>query len=464
MAFTVSLNGNNYISDKRKDAFEKALEDDTKVKLGGNGQKPPVPEAQTTVVNTQPNPAISPTAPVQPQPAHDYSRLFESLELGLAQSYGHQSETLRVHEQYLHNQAEYATIFSQLMQQQGTLFSNGNTSPEQSEVTLTVLKSLARSIEQFHQHQTETLNVHNQFLNQQSSYAQEFVQLLRQQYNGSNGGNSGNGGNGNRKEYKPAVLTTAYEMPVLRVPEQIKPVRTQGGPAVPELAPIFQPAVKANQPSVVSIEPATTPKRDNAIDSGVLTQMLLSIVSDKTGYPVEMLELDMDMEADLGIDSIKRVEIMGSLQDQVPDMPDVDAEALAELRTLAQIIAYIKQNDEKTGAKDRELQSDDSEISLVTPEPKTPVPTENLESTELNTALLEIVSDKTGYPAEMLELDMDMEADLGIDSIKRVEILGALQDIYPGMPEIDADTLSDLRTLQQIIGYIDGQEHTEKKV
>jgi hypothetical protein len=46
-------------------------------------------------------------------------------------------------------------------------------------------------------------------------------------------------------------------------------------------------------------------------------------------------------------------------------------------------------------------------------------------------ALLAIVSEKTGYPVETLELDMDMEADLGIDSIKRVEILGALQAQFP---------------------------------
>jgi acyl carrier protein len=44
---------------------------------------------------------------------------------------------------------------------------------------------------------------------------------------------------------------------------------------------------------------------------------------------------------------------------------------------------------------------------------------------------LNIVSEKTGYPSEMLELDMDMEADLGIDSIKRVEILGAMRNVYP---------------------------------
>ncbi len=49
-----------------------------------------------------------------------------------------------------------------------------------------------------------------------------------------------------------------------------------------------------------------------------------------------MLDPEMDMEADLGIDSIKRVEILGALQDAHPDLPEVETEVLAELRTLAQ--------------------------------------------------------------------------------------------------------------------------------
>jgi polyketide-type polyunsaturated fatty acid synthase PfaA len=45
----------------------------------------------------------------------------------------------------------------------------------------------------------------------------------------------------------------------------------------------------------------------------------------------------------------------------------------------------------------------------------------------IETAMLEVVSRLTGYPTEMLGLDMDIEAELGIDSIKRVEILSALE-------------------------------------
>ena len=67
---------------------------------------------------------------------------------------------------------------------------------------------------------------------------------------------------------------------------------------------------------------------------------------------------------------------------------------------------------------------------------------------------MEVVSEKTGYPAEMLELNMDMEADLGIDSIKRVEIFGALTAQNPSMSDINPNELTELRTLGEIVDYV----------
>jgi len=84
-------------------------------------------------------------------------------------------------------------------------------------------------------------------------------------------------------------------------------------------------------------------------------------------------------------------------------------------------------------------------------------PTTGVDVNDLTTSLLNVVSDKTGYPVEMLETDMDMEADLGIDSIKRVEILGAMQDRYPDLPRLKPEELAELRTLDQVTGYI-GQQ------
>ena len=70
--------------------------------------------------------------------------------------------------------------------------------------------------------------------------------------------------------------------------------------------------------------------------------------------------------------------------------------------------------------------------------------------------VLAIVSEKTGYPADMLGLGMEMEAELGIDSIKQVEILAALQARFPGAPPIPASELAGLRTLQDVVDSIAG--------
>ena len=78
-----------------------------------------------------------------------------------------------------------------------------------------------------------------------------------------------------------------------------------------------------------------------------------------------------------------------------------------------------------------------------------------LDRTALTTHLLAIVSERTGYPPDMLDLDLDLEAALGIDSIKRVEILGqlrqSLSDAGWAAQALDMDRLSDLKTLREVI-------------
>jgi acyl transferase domain-containing protein len=155
--------------------------------------------------------------------------------------------------------------------------------------------------------------------------------------------------------------------------------------------------------------------------------VLLGIVAEKTGYPREMLDPGMSLDADLGIDSIKRVEILSALQEELPDLPPIEADELGTIRTLADISARL-------GAA----------------APASPAPVEDT-SSQVAPVLLKIVADKTGYPQEMLKLGMSLDSDLGIDSIKRVEILSALQDLLPNLPAIEADQLGVLRTLGDIV-------------
>ena len=65
--------------------------------------------------------------------------------------------------------------------------------------------------------------------------------------------------------------------------------------------------------------------------------------------------------------------------------------------------------------------------------------------------LRNIISDRTGYPVDMLKSALNLEADLGIDSIKRVEILGAFQKSCEesGQQKLrrEMDKLTSLKTI-----------------
>jgi len=75
----------------------------------------------------------------------------------------------------------------------------------------------------------------------------------------------------------------------------------------------------------------------------------------------------------------------------------------------------------------------------------------------LTAHLVQIVSERTGYPPDMLGLDLNLEADLGIDSIKRVEILGAfLRAHAPSRTQELMERLSAVKTLRQAADLVGG--------
>ncbi len=69
--------------------------------------------------------------------------------------------------------------------------------------------------------------------------------------------------------------------------------------------------------------------------------MLLDVVAEKTGYPKDALEASMALESDLGVDSIKRVEILSALKERMPSMKSVDARQMAQMKTLGEIATAL---------------------------------------------------------------------------------------------------------------------------
>lgn len=177
------------------------------------------------------------------------------------------------------------------------------------------------------------------------------------------------------------------------------------------------------------------------INTPELVSTLLSIVADKTGYPIDMLKLEMNLDTDLGIDSIKRVEILSAFQEQVPEAPVMNPDNLGTLQTLQQIVEYMQQSAPITA-------------NPVVSQTNVSTSINGPEVADLTEALMDVVAEKTGYPVDMLELDMNLDTDLGIDSIKRVEILSAFQEKMPHAPSLNPDDLAKLQTLKQIIEFM----------
>jgi acyl carrier protein len=122
----------------------------------------------------------------------------------------------------------------------------------------------------------------------------------------------------------------------------------------------------------------------------------------------------MELEADLGIDSIKRVEILSAVRERAPGLPELDPNALGALRTVGEIVDHLRKalgaSASAPEALSRPLSPDPSPLCGRREERRTQ------SNVDLQATMLAVVAEKTGYPSEMITKEMELEADLGIDS------------------------------------------------
>lgn len=274
----------------------------------------------------------------------------------------------------------------------------------------------------------------------------------------------------------PSSVTVARQQPAVQLPglsatSMQSPVR-ESRPSQPVAGPA--PKVEAAKPSspiapAVAAQPVQPAAGTHGVDRSMIERSLVEVVCDKTGYPSEMVDLSMDIEADLGVDSIKRVEIIAALEEKIPTFGGVKPEYMGSIRTLIQIVEFIAADvgaetrasstggpAGTPGSSDTASGSNGSAASVQSAAIATSAP--GIDRGNFSESLLCVVAELTGYPKDMLDLAMDMEADLGIDSIKRVEILAGVEARVPGLPPVKPEYMGSLRTLSQIVDYCVGAE------
>merc|ERR1740129_1046421 len=162
----------------------------------------------------------------------------------------------------------------------------------------------------------------------------------------------------------------------------------------------------------------------------------------------------MDLESDLGIDSIKRVEILGAAQEAL-GIKVQDLDALGRTKTVGEVIAFLRRETEGARAVRADPHPSPTRPAalpattpFVPPTAATTCPTPDALG-----VVMAIISDKTGYESDMISAEMDLESDLGTDSIKRVEILGAAQEAL-GIKVQDLDALGRTKTVGEVIAFL----------
>ena len=196
---------------------------------------------------------------------------------------------------------------------------------------------------------------------------------------------------------------------------------------------------------------------------------------EQTGYPQEQVDLDADFEADLGIDSIKKAQMFGEIGEHFPIAAPSGNITLDDFPTLCHVLAYMIQNigteshvvqngvNGHAHEHDRQPPVDfpthtptngpangmTSSLAsgpahgmatavreAIAPAPVASASLTGMEAKELEAFLVNFIVEQTGYPPESVDIDADLEADLGIDSIKKAQMFGELGERFQLRPPL----------------------------
>ncbi len=136
-----------------------------------------------------------------------------------------------------------------------------------------------------------------------------------------------------------------------------------------------------------------------------------AVVAEMTGYPADLFEPDLDLEADLGVDTVKQAEVFAAVREQYGVERD-DNLQLRDFPTLNHVAAWVR---DRAGLDAPAAAAAPTTTPGVSAEP---VPSGSAAPSsdpgvvdEVLAAVTAVVAEMTGYPADLLEPDLDLEAD-----------------------------------------------------
>ncbi len=241
---------------------------------------------------------------------------------------------------------------------------------------------------------------------------------------------------------------------------ELKPAERPGAAAAllaAASAPAAVPAVAIASASSAAVTSAAPAPSGAAGVADPVVEKVLAIVAEKTGYPQDMLELDLDLEADLGVDTVKQAETFAAVREAY-DIARQESLQLRDFPTLRHVVGFVYQFRPELKpaqpAAPASVPAAPPAAAAASVVPTAP-PASNAPaaSDPVVEKVLAIVADKTGYPSDMLELDLDLEADLGVDTVKQAETFAAVREAYD-IARQESLQLRDFPTLRHVVGFV----------
>ncbi len=202
--------------------------------------------------------------------------------------------------------------------------------------------------------------------------------------------------------------------------------------------------------SKIPMEPVRTAPATAAKTAGKTLETVKKIIAEQTGYTTDMLESDLDLEADLGIDTVKQVEIFAKAASHFGLSVPEDLK-LRELNTIAKLVTFL----EGMAGPGSNPDQVDSDLSGARETASTAASQNGPGSQKTLETVKKIIAEQTGYTTDMLEPDLDLEADLGIDTVKQVEIFAKAASHF-GLSVPEDLKLRELNTIAKLVAFLEG--------
>ncbi|HUL61341.1 MAG TPA: SDR family NAD(P)-dependent oxidoreductase [Anaeromyxobacteraceae bacterium] len=246
-----------------------------------------------------------------------------------------------------------------------------------------------------------------------------------------------------RREAPAATASNPTAAPISTPTPTAASTATATAIAIPTAVPV---------PTASTIPTSTAPAAPAPAAADPVVDRVVAIVSEKTGYPTDLLDMDLDLEADLGVDTVKQAETFAAVREEW-SIPRIENLRLRDFPTLRHVVGFVREHRPDLATRTATATAAAAATPTASPTP-TPSATPTASPADPVTArVVAIVSEKTGYPPDLLDMDLDLEADLGVDTVKQAETFAAVREEW-SIPRIENLRLRDFPTLRHVVGFV----------